>query len=293
MDTPSPRCRLPATIAISAFYAAAAVLGAQTTPPPPAATVPAPQRSSDVTIRGCLTGSKLTQIETDSKLNLPDTLAVSSIKVIRSQVKALSGHRVELIGRLEGVPGQETGTLIASSDHAKIYLRRRRSQPRVGSLAWDVRRLRGSTRRRSRISRPRATRREPNNRARIHVRRQAGIRRGGPRCLARCACDERSGQHQRAHTAADVPMAPPGWRPGRQISAPAAAAAPARRRGSHRSDGSFRRHGSAAAATAAIGARVARPRRALGARRAIAVELSNRRRRRPRCACVAVASGRS
>jgi hypothetical protein len=122
MGTPKHRCRLRATFALSAFYAAAAGLGAQTTPPPQAATAPAPQRPSDVSIRGCLTGAKLTHLESDSKLNLPDTLAVSSIKVIRSQVKALSGHRVELIGRLEGVPGQETGTLIASSDHAKIYL---------------------------------------------------------------------------------------------------------------------------------------------------------------------------
>jgi len=122
MDIPSFRSRLPATIAVSAFYAAAAVLGAQTTPPPQAVTAPTPQRSSDVSIRGCLTGAKLTQLESDSKLNLPDTLAVSSIKVIRNQVKAMSGHRVELIGRLEGVPGQETGTLIASSDRAKLYL---------------------------------------------------------------------------------------------------------------------------------------------------------------------------
>jgi len=109
---------LTPSIALAATLAAG-VLAAQQ---PSATTAPPSQRSSDVTIRGCLTGSKLTQIETDSKLNLPDTLAVSSIKVIRSQVKALSGHRVELIGRVEGVPGQETGTLIASSDHAKIYL---------------------------------------------------------------------------------------------------------------------------------------------------------------------------
>ncbi len=108
---------LTPSIALAATLAAG-VLAAQQ----PSATTTPPQRSSDVTIRGCLTGSKLTQIETDSKLNLPDTLAVSSIKVIRSQIKALSGHRVELIGRLEGVPGQETGTLIASSDHAKVYL---------------------------------------------------------------------------------------------------------------------------------------------------------------------------
>ena len=117
---PSHRSKsvLTPIIALSATLAAG-VLAAQQ---PSATTAPPGQRSSDVTIRGCLTGSKLTQIETDSKLTLPDTLSVSSIKVIRSQVKALSGHRVELIGRLEGVAGQETGTLIASSDRAKIYL---------------------------------------------------------------------------------------------------------------------------------------------------------------------------
>ena len=107
-------------IAIAAVLAGGA-LSAHSAQPPSAAAAPAPQRSSDVTIRGCLTGSKLTHIDTDATLNLPDILNVSSIKVIRNQVKGLSGHRVELIGRLEGVPGQETGVLIASSDRMKLY----------------------------------------------------------------------------------------------------------------------------------------------------------------------------
>jgi hypothetical protein len=106
-------------IAIGAVLAGGALV-AQSAQRPDDSTAAA-RRSTDVTVRGCLTGSKLTHIETDSKLNLPDGLNVSSIKVIRNQVKGLSGHRVELIGRLEGVPGQETGVLIASSDRAKLY----------------------------------------------------------------------------------------------------------------------------------------------------------------------------
>jgi hypothetical protein len=42
--------------------------------------------------------------------------------VIRSQVKALDGHQVELVGVLRGIPGQETGVLVAESDKGKVYL---------------------------------------------------------------------------------------------------------------------------------------------------------------------------
>jgi hypothetical protein len=42
--------------------------------------------------------------------------------VIRDQVKALNGHTVEVVGMLRGIPGQETGLLIADSDDVKIYL---------------------------------------------------------------------------------------------------------------------------------------------------------------------------
>jgi hypothetical protein len=103
--------------------ALAGVVAEQTTAQPQTPSSPTPQRSSDVTIRGCLTGAKLTRIEpAATKLNLPDTLNMRSIRVIRAQVKALSGHRVEVIGRLDGVPGQETGVLISSSDRARLYL---------------------------------------------------------------------------------------------------------------------------------------------------------------------------
>ena len=92
------------------------------TPQEPA-TAPKPQLPTGVIIRGCLTGSKLTHIEPgDPSLTLPDRLRVTSIKVIRSQVKALDGHQVELVGLLRGIPGQETGLLVAESDKGKVYL---------------------------------------------------------------------------------------------------------------------------------------------------------------------------
>jgi hypothetical protein len=86
------------------------------------ATAPKPQAPKGVVIRGCLTGSKLAHIEPgDPSLTLPDRLRVTSIKVIRSQVKALDGHQVELVGLLRGIPGQETGLLVAESDKGKVY----------------------------------------------------------------------------------------------------------------------------------------------------------------------------
>ena len=97
-----------------------AFMSGQTTQEP--ATAPKPQALKGVVIRGCLTGSKLTHIEpADPSLSLPDRLRVTSIKVIRSQVKALDGHQVELIGLLRGIPGQETGLLVVDSDKGKVY----------------------------------------------------------------------------------------------------------------------------------------------------------------------------
>lgn|SRR5262245_45092615 len=91
-----------------------------------AAAKPRPRKG--VVIRGCLTGSKLTHIDPqtelppDLELKLPDTLTVTSIRVIRDQVKALNRHQVEVTGTLRGIPGMETGILVADSDNAKIYL---------------------------------------------------------------------------------------------------------------------------------------------------------------------------
>jgi hypothetical protein len=90
-----------------------------------------------VVIRGCLTGSKLihidpqTQLPADLVLKLPDTLKVTSIRVIRDQVKALNGHQVEVTGALRGIPGMETGALVADSDNAKVYVGG--ADPKLGS----------------------------------------------------------------------------------------------------------------------------------------------------------------
>jgi hypothetical protein len=96
--------------------------------------VSAPQRLKGDVIRGCLAGSKLTHTDSENEtLQLPDTLVVRSIPAIRDQVKRLSGHTVEVIGRLRGVPGQETGQLIVDSDDVKVYLGGGDAR-----LGWDV-----------------------------------------------------------------------------------------------------------------------------------------------------------
>jgi hypothetical protein len=114
------RLVLSATVTLLVITAIGST-SSQTTQEP--ATVPKPQALKGVVIRGCLTGSKLTNIEPgDPSLTLPDRLRVTSIKVIRSQVKALDGHQVELVGQLRGIPGQETGLLVVDSDKGRVYL---------------------------------------------------------------------------------------------------------------------------------------------------------------------------
>ena len=106
------------TIAVVASVALTTALAMQQ----PAA-APEPQHLKGVVIRGCLVGSKLTHVDTeDPTPNIPDTLRVSSIRVIRSQVKALNGHQVELIGTLRGIPGQENGLLVTDSDKVRVYI---------------------------------------------------------------------------------------------------------------------------------------------------------------------------
>jgi hypothetical protein len=105
------------TIAVVASMASPA---AQATQQPAA---PEPRPANGVVLRGCLTGSNLTHIvPQDLALTLPGTLNVSSIRVIRSQLKALNGHQVELIGALRGIPGQDTGLLVVDSDQLRLYI---------------------------------------------------------------------------------------------------------------------------------------------------------------------------
>lgn len=100
------------------------VWAAQATPPPTQQPPAAPSLTDRYAIRGCLSRSKLTHLDPQGQVppQLPDILQVTSIKVIRSQVKALEGHQVEVIGTLRGVPGQENGILVAGSDKGRIYL---------------------------------------------------------------------------------------------------------------------------------------------------------------------------
>jgi hypothetical protein len=87
-----------------------------------------PQAPKGIVIRGCLTGSKLTHIEpvqldeSVTNVQIPDVLRVSTIRVIKNQVKALNGHQVELIGTLRGIPGQDHGLLVGDSNAGRIYI---------------------------------------------------------------------------------------------------------------------------------------------------------------------------
>jgi hypothetical protein len=105
------------TIALSASLGIVSASPAQG--PAPAAAQPL----KGIAIRGCLTGARLTHVEpVDSDLPFPDSLGVNGIRVIRSQLKALKGHQVELIGNVEGVGEQKTGILVADSDKGRFYL---------------------------------------------------------------------------------------------------------------------------------------------------------------------------
>jgi hypothetical protein len=91
--------------------------------PTPPTNAPKPQPTNKYIIRGCLNGSTLTQVEPPPPpLKLPQTLRVASPQTIRDQVKALSGHQVELTGALFGVPGAEEGVLIGDSGSARVYV---------------------------------------------------------------------------------------------------------------------------------------------------------------------------
>jgi hypothetical protein len=106
---------------LTAFSLAAASIAAQSQTQAPADGKPKP--TQDLAVRGCLEGTTLTQIEPHTPpLELPEKLKVASLKVIRDQVKALDGHRVELTGILHGVPGVENGALVSDSDKMKVYV---------------------------------------------------------------------------------------------------------------------------------------------------------------------------
>jgi len=83
---------------------------------------PAAAPLKGIAVRGCLTKSRLTHVEPvpDSDTSFPDSIGINAARVIRSQVKALDGHQVELIGTVEGV-GPQKGVLVGESDKLKVY----------------------------------------------------------------------------------------------------------------------------------------------------------------------------
>jgi hypothetical protein len=113
---------LSMAITVAAMSSAAAAQDPATPAQEPAPS-PKPPPANTHVIRGCLNGSTLTDIEpAPPPLKLPEKLRVSSPRTIRDQVKALSGHQVEVTGALFGVPGVEEGILIGDSGAARVYI---------------------------------------------------------------------------------------------------------------------------------------------------------------------------
>jgi len=84
---------------------------------------PAAKPLKGIAVRGCLTGSRLTHVEAaDPGTTFPASLGINAIRAIRTQLKTLNGHQVELIGSVEGVGPQTGGILVSESDKAKVYL---------------------------------------------------------------------------------------------------------------------------------------------------------------------------
>jgi hypothetical protein len=108
------------TITVTSFVAAAQ---GSTSPAQEQAGSPQPRPTNEYVIRGCLTKSTLTDIEPPlPSLKLPEKLRVTSTRTIRDQIKALSGHQVELTGALFGVPGVQEGILLTDSGAVRVYL---------------------------------------------------------------------------------------------------------------------------------------------------------------------------
>lgn len=117
IGTRNPRLVSIPTVALVASLGIASLSIAQE-PAPPAA-----QPLKGIVVRGCLSGSRLTHVEpVDPGAPFPDALGVNAIRAIRSQLKALNGHQVELIGSVEGVGQQNGGILVADSDKGKFYV---------------------------------------------------------------------------------------------------------------------------------------------------------------------------
>jgi len=107
----------------AAAIALAASLGIVSAPQAQGQAPAGAQPLKGMAVRGCLTGGRLTHVEpVDSNLPFPDSLGVNGIRAIRSQLKALKGHQVELIGSVEGVGQQASGILVAESDKGRFSL---------------------------------------------------------------------------------------------------------------------------------------------------------------------------
>lgn len=109
--------RVHALSMLAALGATLTVAAAQTAPPPKAPPI------NSYVVRGCLKGSTLTAIEpTQPPLKLPEKLKATSTRVIRDQLKALDGHRVEITGALFGVPGIEEGVVVGDSGTMRVVV---------------------------------------------------------------------------------------------------------------------------------------------------------------------------
>src|SRR5262245_54832452 len=119
----SGRARRFLSIVITIAAIGSAAAAQDPTPATQESPTPKPPPTNKYAIRGCLNGSTLKDIEpAPPPLKLPEKLRVTSTRTIRDQVKALSGHQVEVTGALFGVPGVEQGILIGDNGVTRVYI---------------------------------------------------------------------------------------------------------------------------------------------------------------------------
>jgi hypothetical protein len=112
-------CRLCGAAVIVA--AVAATIGA-IQQPPPTDNKPASNKNV-VVVRGCVSGSMLTNTEPkDYVLIVPGTIRTTGSRAMRGQLKEVNGHTVELTGTLKGMNNVAQGALVKETGKTKIYV---------------------------------------------------------------------------------------------------------------------------------------------------------------------------
>jgi hypothetical protein len=132
MDTPIRRtsrglARL-ALATIASLGLAAGLTVAAAAPQPPATDSKPESKKPDskknvVTVRGCVRGSTLTQIEPgEYTVIIPETVRTTGSRAIRASLKEVENHVVEATGVLKGLKEQSNGALVKDTGKTKIYV---------------------------------------------------------------------------------------------------------------------------------------------------------------------------